>query len=34
MGFTAAPLVGDVLADLVLGRDAGRDLAPFSPARF
>ena len=34
MGFTAAPLMGRVLADLALGRDPGRDLAPFSPTRF
>jgi sarcosine oxidase, subunit beta len=33
MGFTAGPLMGRVLADLVLGRSE-RDLAPFSPARF
>jgi glycine/D-amino acid oxidase-like deaminating enzyme len=33
MGFTAGPLLGQVLADLVLGRGE-RDLAPFSPARF
>jgi glycine/D-amino acid oxidase-like deaminating enzyme len=33
MGFTAGPLMGQVLADLVLGRP-GRDLAPFSPGRF
>jgi glycine/D-amino acid oxidase-like deaminating enzyme len=31
MGFTAAPLLGQVLSDLVLGRDPGRDLAPFLP---
>jgi glycine/D-amino acid oxidase-like deaminating enzyme len=30
MGFTAAPLLGQVLGDLVLGRDPGRDLSPFS----
>lgn len=34
MGFTAAPLMGRVLADLVLDRDPGRDLTPFSPGRF
>lgn len=34
MGFTAAPLLGQVLGDLVLGRDPGRDLSPFSPDRF
>ena len=33
MGFTAGPLMGQVLADLVLGRSE-RDLAPFSPTRF
>jgi glycine/D-amino acid oxidase-like deaminating enzyme len=31
MGFTAAPLLGRVLSDLVLGRDPGRDLSPFLP---
>ena len=34
MGFTAAPLLGRVLADLVLGRPAQRDLSPFAPERF
>jgi sarcosine oxidase, subunit beta len=34
MGFTAGPLMGEVLAGLVLGRPADRELAPFSPARF
>jgi sarcosine oxidase subunit beta len=33
MGFTAGPLMGRVLSDLVLGRSQ-RDLAPFSPTRF
>ncbi|MDX6567153.1 MAG: hypothetical protein QOE10_2815, partial [Gaiellales bacterium] len=33
MGFTAGPLLGRVLADLVLGRSE-HDLAPFSPGRF
>jgi glycine/D-amino acid oxidase-like deaminating enzyme len=33
MGFTAGPLMGRVLADLVLGR-CERDLSAFSPARF
>ena len=33
MGFTAGPLMGQVLADLVVGRNE-RDLAPFSPERF
>ena len=26
-----APLLGQVLSDLVLGRDPGRDLSPFLP---
>ncbi|AZS37845.1 Sarcosine oxidase subunit beta [Microbacterium lemovicicum] len=34
MGFTAAPLMGRVLTDLVLERDPGRDLTPFAPDRF
>lgn len=34
MGFTAAPLMGRVLADLAQGRDPERDLSPFSPTRF
>ena len=34
MGFTAAPLMGRVMADLALGRDPGRDLTPFAPTRF
>lgn len=34
MGFTAAPLLGRVLADLVLGRPARRDLSAFAPERF
>lgn len=34
MGFTASPLMGRILADLVLGSDPGRDLAPFAPDRF
>lgn len=33
MGFTAAPLMGSVVADLVLGRGHGRDLSAFSPDR-
>jgi sarcosine oxidase, subunit beta len=33
MGFTAGPLLGRVLADLVLGR-CERDLSPFSPSRY
>jgi sarcosine oxidase subunit beta len=31
VGFTAAPLLGSVLADLALGRPVDRDLTPFSP---
>jgi glycine/D-amino acid oxidase-like deaminating enzyme len=34
MGFTAGPLMGRVLADLVLDRPSEHDLAAFSPARF
>ncbi|KAA9106556.1 NAD(P)/FAD-dependent oxidoreductase [Microbacterium rhizomatis] len=34
MGFTASPLMGRVLNDLVQGRDPGRDLLPFAPDRF
>jgi sarcosine oxidase, subunit beta len=34
MGFTAGPLMGEVLARLAVGRPADRDLEPFSPARF
>ena len=34
MGFTAAPLLGQVLGDLALGRDPGRDLSAFSVDRF
>jgi len=34
MGLTAGPLMGRLLADLVLGRDPGRDLSPFRPDRF
>lgn len=34
MGLTASPLMGQTLAALVRGEDAGRDLAPFNPARF
>jgi glycine/D-amino acid oxidase-like deaminating enzyme len=33
MGFTAGPLMGRVLADLVLDRSE-RDLSAFSPTRF
>jgi glycine/D-amino acid oxidase-like deaminating enzyme len=32
MGFTAAPLLGSTLADLILGREPGHDLSPFAPA--
>jgi sarcosine oxidase subunit beta len=31
VGFTAAPLLGAVLADLALGRPVDRDLTPFTP---
>ncbi|MDW8398896.1 MAG: FAD-binding oxidoreductase [Acetobacteraceae bacterium] len=34
MGFTCGPVTGRITADLLLGRDPGFDLAPFSPARF
>ena len=34
MGFTAGPLLGKTLSDLVLGRRSDRDLSPFSPDRF
>jgi sarcosine oxidase subunit beta len=34
MGFTAGPLMGRILADLVLGTPTGRDLRPFDPSRF
>jgi sarcosine oxidase subunit beta len=34
MGFTASPLMGRILSDLVLGRDPDRDLTPFAPDRF
>lgn len=34
MGFTASPLMGRVLSDLVQGRDPGRDLSSFAPDRF
>jgi sarcosine oxidase, subunit beta len=34
MGLTAGPLMGQVLAALVEGRDPGRDLRPFAPDRF
>lgn len=34
LGFTGGPLLGKIAAQLALGEDTGRDLAPFSPARF
>ncbi|MDR5700505.1 NAD(P)/FAD-dependent oxidoreductase [Agromyces aerolatus] len=34
MGFTAGPLMGRILADLVLGTASDRDLRPFDPTRF
>lgn len=34
MGLTAGPLMGELLATLVQGRDPGRDLTPFAPDRF
>jgi glycine/D-amino acid oxidase-like deaminating enzyme len=34
MGFTAGPLMGRLLSDLVLGREIDRDLTPFEPLRF
>lgn len=34
MGLTAGPLMGRLVADVVLGRDPGRDLSPFRPDRF
>ena len=34
MGFTAGPLLGKTLSDLVLGQPSDRDLSPFSPDRF
>jgi glycine/D-amino acid oxidase-like deaminating enzyme/bacterioferritin-associated ferredoxin len=33
-GFTLGPIVGRLTADLVLGRDPGRDLLPFGVGRF
>lgn len=33
-GYTLGPIMGEMTAALVLGRDPGRDLAGFSPARF
>ena len=34
MGLTAGPLLGRLVADLVLEREPGRDLEPFRPDRF
>jgi sarcosine oxidase, subunit beta len=34
LGFTSGPLMGKLAAALALGDDPGRDLTPFSPARF
>ena len=34
LGFTGGPLLGKIVAQLALGEDPGRDLAPFSPVRF
>lgn len=34
MGFTASPLLGEVISDLVLNNSPKIDLKPFSPARF
>jgi sarcosine oxidase, subunit beta len=34
MGFTGGPLLGRTLADLALGKSAGRDLSAFAPDRF
>jgi glycine oxidase len=34
MGILLAPLTADLIADMVLGRAAGVDLAPFAPGRF
>jgi len=34
MGFTASPLMGQVLAQLILGKSTSIDLKPFSPTRF
>jgi glycine/D-amino acid oxidase-like deaminating enzyme len=33
-GFSWAAIVGQVIADLLDGRDPGFDLAPFAPGRF
>jgi D-amino-acid dehydrogenase len=34
VGMTAAPMTGRIIADLVAGRPAPIDMAPFAPARF
>ena len=34
VGFTGAPITARITADLLLGRDPGFDLAPFSADRF
>jgi D-amino-acid dehydrogenase len=34
VGMTAAPMTGKIVADLVAGRPASIDIAPFDPARF
>ena len=34
LGFTGGPLLGKIVAQLALGEETGRDLAPFSPVRF
>jgi sarcosine oxidase subunit beta len=34
LGFTAGPLMGSLIADVVLNRKPAHDLGPFSPARF
>jgi glycine/D-amino acid oxidase-like deaminating enzyme len=34
MGFTCGPITGRITADVLLGRDPGFDLAPFSAVRF
>jgi glycine/D-amino acid oxidase-like deaminating enzyme len=34
LGFCGGPIMGGLAATLALGRDPGRDLAPFSPSRF
>jgi D-amino-acid dehydrogenase len=34
VGMTAAPMTGKIVADLVAGRPASIDIAPFDPGRF